>query len=616
MAAFIALFAALGITEIWLVDFEYGTGPNRRPIPVCMAALELITGKVIRFWMTELTSLTRAPFNVGKDALFVAYAAAAEMDCFLELKWPVPYNILCMWTEYIMVTNGKLKRPQNKTGLIHAQTYYRQAAIAFEEKEEMRDLAQYIAAGGSHTDQDRHDLQRYNFEDIDGMRNLIPPMMEEDLARFHPREMLLRGRATIAQARIYRVGISVDAMLAALSTHRAAIAGRVARAAEEEHDWKIFDVDGAFSHAGYEAYLKREGIKIPFTATGQSSVADAALEKMEARLAAEQGKNEASVHKYKTFKALRATIKTLGSLDRFKAEINEDGRLRVYANPYGSDTLRNQPSTAEHPFSWPKWKRYFLKPERGYGLFYLDAKGQEFLIGAAASGCQQMLHDYYTGDVHLAAAKNLSLAPPDATKKSHPTQRRIGKGTVYGQAYGQSPYGLQQKIGGSLDRSIWVQRRYRRSYAVYYQWIQGILNGLKLKKGTYYTAMGSPLWTAGKNRRQMMNHPLQAAGSDWLRLVMIGCTECGIGIAATAHDALLGVSPLDRIDQDVECVELIMKAAAIVLYGKPVLVERQVVRWPDRFDPSDDDDTAEGTWNLVMRELEAIQATTEEAQTA
>jgi hypothetical protein len=142
--------------------------------------------------------------------------------------------------------------------------------------------------------------------------------------------------------------------------------------------------------------------------------------------------------------------------------------------------------------------------------------------------------------------------------------------------------------------------------------IQGVLNGLQQKKGAYYTALGSPLWTRGKTRRQMMNHPLQAAGSDWLRLVLIGCTECGIAIAASAHDAILGVSPLHRLDQDVACAELIMMAAAAILYGRLVLIDRQIVRWPDRFDPSDDDATAKDTWQFVMRELRAIQESTVE----
>lgn len=429
------------------------------------------------------------------------------------------------------------------------------------------------------------------------------PVMTPDLARFHPREMLLRGRATIAQARVYRVGIPVDGpALSALSTHREAAIRRVIGAAVAANNWGkygIFDADGSFVHAGYEAFLKDKKIKMPKTiTTGQSSVADKVLQKKETQ--------------HEELKPLRACRNIVRSLSQFKAEINEDGRLRVYANPYGSDTLRNQPSTTEHPFSWPKWKRYFLKPPPGYGLYYLDAKGQEFLIGGAMSGDQRMLDDYYSGDVHLAAAKTLSLAPPEATKRSHPGPRRTGKATVYGQAYGQTPFGLRQKIGGSLEHSAWVQRRYKRNYGVYYRWIQGVLNGLKRKKGAYFSALGSPLQTAGKNQRQMMNHPLQVSGSDWLRLVLISGTESGLAIAASAHDAILGVSPLHRLAQDVERAKLIMTAAAIVLYRKPVLIDEQVVRWPDRFDPSGDDDTAKATWDLVMQELQAIQATDEE----
>jgi DNA polymerase-1 len=580
-----------GFAEEWYCDTEYGAGPNGRPVPVCLAAVEWHSGRTIELWMDDLAGMATAPINVGEHALFIAYATAAEVSFFIEQGWRIPHNILDLWTEFIMVTNGVLKRPQGKTRLIDAQTYYKQEAIAFEEKAEMRDLALRIGAGGSYTMQDRAELQAYCMEDVQAMLRLVPAM-REDLAKFHIREMLFRGRATIAQARIFNVGMPMDvAGLRAVADNREAICDRIVASGEAENHWGIFTEGHSLSYARYDAWREKEKIPIPRTDTDRPSKARKVLERLENR--------------YPQLTPLRLCLGNLDALSSFEFEPSEDGRLRVYANPYGSDSLRNQPSAARFPFSWPKWFRYFLLPEEGYGLCYLDAAGQEFLFGARLSECRRMETDYETRDVHMAVGKALALIAPDVPDSARPPGRKKAKGVVYGSNYGQTKFGLREVLGRSLENADWVLTRYRRNYAPYYRWVQSLLNGLKLKRGTYFTRLGSPLWTGGKKPRQIMNHPLQTAGSDWLRVVMIAATESGLDVAATVHDAILIVAPLGRLSADIGKAELIMKAASIALYGAPVLVSKTEVRWPNRFVP-DDDETAAATWGLVQRELESI----------
>ena len=43
----------LPFREIWLVDFEYVTGPGTRPAPVCLVAHELRSGRKIKQWRNE-----------------------------------------------------------------------------------------------------------------------------------------------------------------------------------------------------------------------------------------------------------------------------------------------------------------------------------------------------------------------------------------------------------------------------------------------------------------------------------------------------------------------------------------------------------------------------------
>jgi hypothetical protein len=86
--------------ECWACDFEFRADPGERPWPVCMVAKELHTGREIRKWRGELLELRCAPFNVGADAVFVAYFASAELGCFLALGGPPPVNVLDLYVEH------------------------------------------------------------------------------------------------------------------------------------------------------------------------------------------------------------------------------------------------------------------------------------------------------------------------------------------------------------------------------------------------------------------------------------------------------------------------------------------------------------------------------------
>jgi DNA polymerase-1 len=66
--------------EIWAIDFEFVAEPGCVPDVVCMVARELGSGRLIRLWRDDFKP--DPPFDIGADALFVAYMASAEMGCF------------------------------------------------------------------------------------------------------------------------------------------------------------------------------------------------------------------------------------------------------------------------------------------------------------------------------------------------------------------------------------------------------------------------------------------------------------------------------------------------------------------------------------------------------
>lgn len=103
--------------EIWVVDFEFRAASGERPDPICLVAQEVNTGREIRLWEDELKT-GQCPYSTGHDSLVVAYYASAEMGCHLALGWPMPVNVLDLYAEFRVETNGKVLPVSN--GLLGA----------------------------------------------------------------------------------------------------------------------------------------------------------------------------------------------------------------------------------------------------------------------------------------------------------------------------------------------------------------------------------------------------------------------------------------------------------------------------------------------------------------
>jgi hypothetical protein len=69
--------------------------------------------------------------------------------------------------------------------------------------------------------------------------------------------------------------------------------------------------------------------------------------------------------------------------------VSHDGLNRVWINPFGSKTGRNQPSNSHFIFGPSVWLRGLIKPPPGFGLAYIDWSQQEFGIAAACSTIQK-----------------------------------------------------------------------------------------------------------------------------------------------------------------------------------------------------------------------------------
>jgi hypothetical protein len=190
--------------ELWCVDFEFRADPGERPWPVCMVAREIVGGREIRLWRDELLALDRAPFDVGPSSALVAYYASAEIGCFLEFGWSLPANIIDLFAEHRVETNG-FRLPCG-SDLLGALAIRGLAHIDAGEKDAMRQL---VIGQRQWSETARRAILDYCASDVAALAALLPVMAPTiDWPRAK-----LRGRYMAAAARMERTGIPVDAAL-------------------------------------------------------------------------------------------------------------------------------------------------------------------------------------------------------------------------------------------------------------------------------------------------------------------------------------------------------------------------------------------------------------------
>jgi hypothetical protein len=148
--------------SIWAVDFEFIADVGERPLPVCLTARELRSGRLIRHWQDELDG--RPPYPAGADSLFVAYFASAELGCHLALGWPLPVRILDLYVEFSNLTNGAPRSLGR--GLIGALAHFGLDAMVGAEKDSMRQL---VLRGGPWSRAERQAILDYCQQDIDAL---------------------------------------------------------------------------------------------------------------------------------------------------------------------------------------------------------------------------------------------------------------------------------------------------------------------------------------------------------------------------------------------------------------------------------------------------------------
>jgi hypothetical protein len=558
----------MGWHSIWAPDFEFIQPPGSRVHRVvCLVARDLISGKAVRLFEDDLRWAHRPPFPTGPDDLLVAYFASAELSCFLALGWSFPANIVDLFAEFRVETNGLPTTAGNS--LLGACAHFGVDTMGAEDKTTMRDL---IIGGGPWSRSERRAILDYCQGDVDATARLFERMRPRIEARPHGMaHALVRGRYGGAVARMEHCGIPIDVAL----QHR--LVGpwegiKLDLIAELGGGRFGYDEGGHFRRQLFAGYLHRNGIAWPRLASGQLDLGrDAVRERASA------------CPELVSFKQLRID---LGQLRLSDLPVGLDHRNRCLLSPFGTKTGRNAPSSSRFLFGLPSWLRNLILPPDGYGVAYVDWSAQEYAIAAVLSGDQRMLDAYESGDPYLAFCKQTGLAPEDATKESHPDIRAAGKVVQLGTLFGLEAQGIAHKIGRPYEDGRRLLELHRRTYPRFCRWSAGAVDRAMLT-GMITTTFGWPFRISGEqpNGRTIRNLPMQGNGAEMMRLAAIRATEAGIRIGAPVHDGFLLLAPAERLEDHVEQLRAAMGwASRQVLAGYEIRTGvEQVVRHPDHF---------------------------------
>jgi DNA polymerase-1 len=552
----------LPFREIWALDFEFVSESGARPVPVCMVARELISGRLLRLWRDELG--LAPPFRTDDQVLFITFYAPAEWSCFLALGWPLPVRIIDLYAEFRAKTNG-LQLPAGR-GLLGALAYHGISGITSDEKHSMRSL---VLRGGPWSDTERRNILDYCASDVD----CLAPLLERMLVgiRRTPEgfgQALLRGRYTAAVARMEHTGVPIDVPRLGLLRSRwqdikLELIERI------DKDYGVFE--GPIFKAGlFAVWLRDEGIEWPRTSTG--------------RLQLDQDMFRDMAKTYPKLNPLKELRHALGKMRLEALAVGPDGRNRTMLSPYGARTGRNTPSNTEFIFGPSVWLRGLIRPEPGRALAYIDWSSQEVVIAAALSGDVALAEALRSGDPYLAFAKRSSLAPHDATKQTHPEVRDLCKTAVLGTNYGMGARSLAYRTGLSVIEAQSVLRKLAATFPTFWQWAEHVID-VGILTGRLATVFGWPIHVTDTTRpTALRNFPMQANCAEMLRLACCLASERNVNVCAPVHDALLVEAPADEIEDVIATTRQAMAEASMaVLDGVEVGTDVSVTRWPERY---------------------------------
>jgi hypothetical protein len=579
--------------HVWCLDTEYHQPKGYRPDPICMSAIDILSGVKIDLWFED-EGARECPFVCDAGELFVSYYAIAEASVFLALRWPRPLRVLDLFTEFRNLRNGV--KPSKGYGLNSALAHYELRGVS-------KDVVELAIRGGPFTLQERALLQEYCAEDRGALVRLLEPVfLEANLSgpkRFG--QALLRGREMVALAQVEANGTPIDAeAFTPTSAYMPQIVAKFIAMVDAEYG--VYEGE-SFSAKLFACYLIKKNIPWPKLKSGHLALDDETFKRK-----AEEFPELLPLHKLRT---------TLGKVRLHKLTLGPDRRNRAMLSPFQAITGRGQPSSTEFLFGPASWVRCFIKAPEGRALAYCDYASQEIAIAAVLSGDEVLWRDYMTGDVYEAFARAAGLLELGADEATVKAARDKCKPLFLSVNYGSSAQGLATRAGLPFEVAVDLMRRHRLRYPDFWRWSDDMVNrallGLPLETVFGWRMHWPPGCGIGRKRnpgdsnimkgRTARNFLPQATGAEMLRLAVTMTCEANIMVTAPVHDAVLVEAADDNIHATVEHLHTIMLDASELVLGRRIRVGKpEIVRSGQRYV----DSRGGALYEQIQAELETL----------
>ena len=591
VTAVISSWQELPFRELWPVDTEFYPGAGLAnggregdpPTPLCLVALEMRTGRIIRLWQDELGRF--APYPLDSDNLFIGYLNSAEFGFHIARDWGQPACALDAYVEFRhYVNDGSVKsgdREKGFYGLAGALRYFCEDGIDTAHKTDMRDR---ILQGPPFTREERELILRYCESDVCALARLVQHIVPTIKSLPHA---MMRAKFMWAVAQQERRGIPLDLrLLTRLRERWDGMQGELVREMNAPFGVYEFEKDGKphWRKHLFADYTKRNRMSWPRYPNGTLDERDKTFREMEGR--------------YPQISPLRELRYSISKLRLNDLSVGGDGRNRTLLGPYGTKTGRNAPSNSKYAFGPAKWIRFLITPPPGRALVHRDYQQQEVRIAAVVSGDAALLEACESGDVYLGIAEQLGFEPSEAV-------RDMFKTVVLGIQYGLGVRTLAMRIGISLFEAAEILARLRARFRTFEAYAQSVADhaGLALEISTPFD------WTMqcppGINPRTVRNFPIQATGAEILHVACILAERRGIHIIAPVHDALMAEADLGLVEESSVALDRVMRdAASVVLRGYELPTDVQIRRPGERYF----DKRGAEMWTTVERLLTKLEA--------
>ena len=241
--------------SLYAVDYEYIPRDDGGLDVVCGVVKNLFTGHTERRWRDEMG---RAPFfDCGPGAVLVAYNAQAEMEAHIAMGWRFPENVICLYAEHMLDTNGAdLPVAPNARGSLLAALKCNN--LPARQATEKKGLIDRILAGPPYSAEEKLAILDYCQQDVDDAASLFEVLWQRMSANnsYYRHQALLRGAYAKALATMTRTGCPAnvplhDVIVSNWSRVRQGLRDSVAH-------YGILDEKGAFKHDRFTTVV--EGI--------------------------------------------------------------------------------------------------------------------------------------------------------------------------------------------------------------------------------------------------------------------------------------------------------------------------------------------------------------------